>query len=330
MCFLRKMLKLVVNIIMTKKLKVGLALSAGGVRGIYAHSGFLQAFEGMGFQISAISGCSAGAIVGGVYASGTPLKNWLDALDQIHRKNFWEQGTWRQLIWDLLRYKGRTFTGIATTDAPLAFCRQNIAVDSFEACKIPFHSVATSLASGERVMFSEGDLALGIAASAAIPLLYQPVEIDGAYYCDGGVIDLSPTDAICCRYGLDVLFVHHVATRTKGFHGLKAQQGDGWPILEIIDTLMFRNRPWYLSEEPITFQRCPCGCNTLIVVLEPSLPELPWPQTAGGPEIQAKAKTEAEVLLKPWLDTLLRKPSELLNQAKPQQPSSAGGGCNSR
>jgi len=298
----------------TKPVRFGLVLSAGGVRGIYAHSGFLKALEDLHLDVSAISGCSAGAIVGGIYASGTPLKKWLGSLKSMDKDDFWQPGSWGKSVWQLIRFGGRTFTGIATTDAPLNFCRKNIAVDTFEACPIPFHSIATSLATGKKAMFSSGDLALGIAASATIPILYQPIEIAGEFYCDGGVIDLGPTEALCCKHKLDVMFVHHVATHNKGFHGLAKDKGDSWPILEIIDTLMFRSRPWYLTEQPISFQRCPCGCKVLIVVLEPKLPDLPWPKTEKGAEVLEAALQQTTQMLTPLLTTLLQNPASLLEK----------------
>jgi predicted acylesterase/phospholipase RssA len=312
---------------MAESIRIGAVLSAGGVRGVYAHTGFLQTIESLDVPIVAIAGCSAGSIVGGIYASGTPLNQWLEALAQMERKDFWQSGSWGRTISELVVYRGRTFTGVAKTDAPLDFCRRNIAVSSFEECRIPFHTVATSLATGKKVLFSKGDLALGIAASSSIPLLYQPVEIDGEFYCDGGVIDLAPTDAICCKHDLDVLFVHHVAARKRGFRGVKESDTDSWPMVEILDTLLFRTRPWYLSDNAITFRRCPCGCRVLIVVLEPELPDLPWPETGPGPEVQAAAKNQAEELLEPWLDLLQRMPSELLEQTLPLATPPMGGSC---
>ncbi|GAV20635.1 NTE family protein [Mariprofundus micogutta] len=311
---------------MSNKIRICAVLSAGGVRSVYAHTDFLQCLDSIDLRISALTGCSAGAIVGGIYASGTPLNQWLDALEHMRWKDFWEPGSWMRTISELVLHRGKTFTGVATTDAPLNFCRRNIAVSTFEECHTPFHTVATSLATGKK-MFSQGDLALGIAASASLPLLYQPVEIDGEYYCDGGVIDLGPTNAICCRHKLDVLVVHHVEARTKGFHGVCSSNGNGWPILGIIDSLLFRNRSWYLSDQPLTFRRCPCGCDASIVVLEPSLPELPWPQTEHGPKVQKAAKNQAEELLEPYLDVIRRAPSELLEQIQSPETPATSGGC---
>ena len=49
--------------------KLGLALGSGGARGV-AHAGLLKALEDAGIKPDFIAGCSMGAVVGGVYASG--------------------------------------------------------------------------------------------------------------------------------------------------------------------------------------------------------------------------------------------------------------------
>ncbi len=56
-----------------KNPRIGVVLSSGGVRGVYAHTGFLLALERLCTPIAASAGCSAGAVVGGVAASGGDL-----------------------------------------------------------------------------------------------------------------------------------------------------------------------------------------------------------------------------------------------------------------
>ncbi|PJA31347.1 MAG: hypothetical protein CO187_09885 [Zetaproteobacteria bacterium CG_4_9_14_3_um_filter_53_7] len=310
---------------MNPTIRIGVVLSAGGVRGVYAHTGFLQAMEKLNVPIEAIAGCSAGSIVGGIYASGTPLHQWVNAMSQLKRENFWQPGSWGRAIWEMFVYRGHSFTGVSTTDAAMAFCRSQLAVERFDQCRIPFHALATSLKSGGKVFFSDGELAPRIAASSSIPLLYHPVEIDGEYYCDGGVIDLAPTDAICCMHDLDVLLVHHVATRKRGFQGAHKSDPNSWPMVEIFDTLLFRTRPWYLSDNAITFRHCPCGCRALIVVIEPELPDLPWPQTDLGPEVQAQAMNQVETLLSPYIENLLYNPNSLKHLVLPVEQSKMEG-----
>ena len=50
-------------------LKIGIALSGGGIRGI-AHAGVLQALENNGIKIDVIGGTSAGSMVASLYAMG--------------------------------------------------------------------------------------------------------------------------------------------------------------------------------------------------------------------------------------------------------------------
>ena len=52
-----------------KKFKTGIILSGGGVRG-FAHAGILKALNEAGIFPDVISGVSAGAIVGALYADG--------------------------------------------------------------------------------------------------------------------------------------------------------------------------------------------------------------------------------------------------------------------
>jgi NTE family protein len=52
---------------------IGLVLSGGGFKGV-AHIGVIQALEEAGLTASFVSGTSAGAIVGSLYAAGCSLE----------------------------------------------------------------------------------------------------------------------------------------------------------------------------------------------------------------------------------------------------------------
>lgn len=47
---------------MSGSVRIGVVLSSGGVRGVYAHTGFMQAINNLGIRIDASAGCSAGVI----------------------------------------------------------------------------------------------------------------------------------------------------------------------------------------------------------------------------------------------------------------------------
>lgn len=285
--------------------RIGVVLSSGGGRGVYAHTGFLEALESLELPISALAGCSAGALVGGIVASGTPVSDWSAALQKAHKREFWRPMFLPRLLWRMLWHQGRGITGISDTKAAIDFCQRNIKAKRFEDCQFPFYALAINLDNGEKVIFSEGDLAPRIMASSAIPILYQPVKIDATYCCDGAVIDFAPTDAICCLHNLDVVIVHHVSQSTKQNQSLAQAMSQPWTMLKITDRLLYRTRPWYLPDEQsesqrVSSRRCPCGCGAIIVVVEPELPELVWPMTEGGMQILNEARQQTEALLAPY------------------------------
>lgn len=297
---------------MTKAARIGVVLSSGGARGVYAHTGFLQALAALGIPIAAGAGCSAGAVVGGIVASGTDVESWSATLARLDPRRFWTPDAWPRLLWRLAVQRGRGYTGLSGPEAAIEFCRSQMAVSTFEQCCYPFHVLAVSLGCGRKVMFSSGELAPRMVASAAMPILYRPVEIDGDWYCDGALVDLAPTDAICCKHRLDALIVHHVAARYAATDDLARLGARPWAFMDILARLLYWRRPWYLSDEPLAFHRCPCGCGAAIVVIEPRLPELPWPMTEGGPRVQAAAREQTATLLRPHLATLRGRPRDLL------------------
>ncbi|MBL8348473.1 MAG: patatin-like phospholipase family protein [Rubrivivax sp.] len=301
---------------MAETSRIGVVLSSGGGRGVYAHTGFLLALEQLGIPISACAGCSAGAIVGGVAASGTSLNVWAQAISAVSQRDFWTPDSLPRVVWQLTARRGRGYTGLSGTGAAISFCRRVLAVQTFAQCRYPFYAVAMSLGRARKEVFSAGELAPRMMASAAIPAFYKPVQIDGDLYCDGALIDLAPMDAICCRHGLDALIVHHVARRHDRTAGVETILGSRWAFAEISARVLFHRRPWYLSDEPLTLRHCPCGCGAVIVVIEPDLPELGWPLTEGGPRVQQAAAAQTLALLQPLADALLTDPrTRLLVQA---------------
>ena len=292
--------------------RIGVVLSSGGVRGVYAHTGFMQAMQGLGIPIAASAGCSAGALIGGFIASGTPLEDWAATLAGMTSRDFWTPDSLPRFLWEMTAHQGRGYTGLSDTSAALQFTRGNLAVNTFEECLYPFHVLAVNLDTGKKMVFSAGELAPRMTASAAMPILYSPVKIDGKYYCDGALIDFAPTDAICCKHQLDVVIVHHVAQHFGIHRELGTALKDQWAMLEIVNRLVFRERPWYLSGEPLSLHHCPCGCGAIVVAIDPDLPEMRWPVTKDGDAVQSRAREQTETLLQPYLNALKSNPRQQL------------------
>ena len=70
--------------------------------------------------------------------------------------------------------------------------RDHLTFTRLEDATIPLHVVATEAVSGREAVLAHGDAVDAIVASASIPGLLPPVEIDGVEYIDGGVCNNTP------------------------------------------------------------------------------------------------------------------------------------------
>jgi len=271
------------------KLRVGVVLSSGGARGVYAHTGFMQSKESLNIKVTAIAGCSAGALVGGIYASGTTMQKWSDTLEIVRARDYWQPDSWLIFFWRMVVRKGRGYTGMSSTDAAINFIHQQLKVKSFEECEIPFHALAMNITRGTKKLFGQHELAPRIMASAAIPVLYRPVVIDEELFSDGAAIELTPTEAVCCKHNLDILIVHHVAAHQDEKNRLNYILSQPWSLLNILYRQLYSERPWFLSNQPVSETKCLCNCGARVIVLQPNLPELTWPFGVKGNDLQKTA-----------------------------------------
>ena len=204
-----------------ENVKVGLVLSGGGAKGL-AHIGVLKTIDSLGVNIDYIAGTSMGAIVGGLYASGYSGKQ----IDSIFKGvNF------DKLINDNLPRNTKTFYERDNSEKyaitlpfnnfkvhiPSAISRgQNVFnlfsklmlhvsdVEDFEKLPIPFFCVATNIETGEPVILSQGSLPQAVAASGALPSLFQPIIINNQILIDGGVVNNYPVDELRAK-GMDII-----------------------------------------------------------------------------------------------------------------------------
>ncbi len=163
-----------------EKYKIGLVLSGGGTRGI-AHIGALKALEESGIKPDVISGVSAGALVGALYSSGISPVNIYDLLC---KKEFYNCSN--------LSFGLQGFMEMAGLRKDL----KKHCLPTFESLKIPLFIGATNLNTGQIHYFNSGELLEPLVASASIPILYNPVKIEGNSFIDGGIVDNMPVTPI--------------------------------------------------------------------------------------------------------------------------------------
>jgi NTE family protein len=195
--------------------RIGLVLGGGGARGA-AHIGVLKELERLRIPVDAIAGTSMGAIVGGLYATGlnaddlerlVESMDWAAALsDAPARKmlSFRRKQDEREFPinfelgyrdGDLLLPKG------AIQGQKLDLLLRELTLHAshtgdFDELPIPLRIIASDIVTGDAVVMSGGDLALSIRASMSVPAVFAPVQIDGRWLVDGGVVGNLPIDVM--------------------------------------------------------------------------------------------------------------------------------------
>lgn len=166
-------------------MKTGLVLSGGGARGL-SHAGVLKALDELGVVIDFISGTSAGALIGCLYACGLSPE---EIVVRIKKQQFIGIGNI-----NLLGY------GLFSNKSLLEFVRSNIDCRRFDELRLPFFVAVTNIEDGRCEIISEGELDTVVAASAAVPVMFDPVLINGKRYLDGGIMNnfpVEPLEDIC-------------------------------------------------------------------------------------------------------------------------------------
>lgn len=187
--------------------KVGLALSGGGAKGI-AHLGVLKALEERGIEVDYISGVSAGAIMGALYADG----NTPEDICQFIKKSD---------LYKMVSLTMPTKGGFTRMDQFRSFIEKKLKAKTFGELKIPLVVNATELNSGKNVYFDEGKLIDCIIASASVPIFFRPAKIGRKEYVDGGIFCNLPAK-ILKRKGCSIIIGVHVnpITPQAKFDGL--------------------------------------------------------------------------------------------------------------
>ena len=190
---------------------VALVLSSGGARGL-AHIGAIEVLEQQGYRITSIAGCSMGALIGGVYATGK-LEQFREWMKTIDRKRMLE-------LTDFSLSLNHLVKGSRIIEAIMEF----VPDVPIEQLPIPYCAVATDWNTGREVLFRRGSLFQAIRASISLPSFYEPVQRDGMILIDGGVTNPIPLNRVERRdgdilVGIDVSG-HDYAAQSKIQHEL--------------------------------------------------------------------------------------------------------------
>lgn len=162
-----------------ERIRVALVLGSGGVRGM-AHVGVIEELVNAGIPIDLIVGCSAGSIVGALYADNPQVEAIKNSVWKINGDTILDIDIWN------CRY------GLSQGKTMHRVFDEHLTAETFEELSIPLVIVASDLNTGELVPMGSGDLVKTVQASCSIPFFFVPCELNGRVFVDGGVINPVP------------------------------------------------------------------------------------------------------------------------------------------
>ena len=168
------------------KLKLGLALSSGGARGL-AHVGVLQVLEENDIEVHAISGSSMGSYVGALWAAGFSGKDLAKLAEEMHD---------RRQLWKLADPVFPPTRGLFYGLKAKAHLERSLGDLRFEDLERKLLVITADLDTKERLVLRSGRISDAVHASCAMPGIIAPVILNGRRCVDGGIIDPVPVSVL--------------------------------------------------------------------------------------------------------------------------------------
>jgi NTE family protein len=159
-------------------------LSGGGSYGA-AQIGMIRALVEAGVLPDLVVGSSVGALNGAVVAADAPVaaERLEHVWSGVSRASLFGGGSRLKMAWTFARWR----KSLCPPGALQSVIDAWLPVERFEQLAVPLASIVTDVATGEAALLTSGALAPALLASAAIPGVYPPIQLDGQWYVDGGV-----------------------------------------------------------------------------------------------------------------------------------------------
>lgn len=186
----------------TRPPRVGLALGGGAARG-FAHVGVIEVLEEQGLRPDLVVGTSAGSLVAALYASGKDAGALLRAAQSMEEAAIAD--------WTLPLFN----RGVLRGEALARYVNQQVGGRLIEQMVRPLGVVATDLATGQAIVFRRGDTGTAVRASSAVPGVFQPVQINGREYVDGGLVAPVPVGA-AREMGAELVIAVDISSAPEG------------------------------------------------------------------------------------------------------------------
>ena len=203
--------------------KLGLALGAGGARGI-AHVGFLKCLNDHKIKPYCITGTSMGSVVGSFYCMGISPEYMIKVALALRARDVLDLSPTAIKNGTLLKSKKM-----------YALLHRYLGDKHIEDLKIPFACVGLDIISGEKVVFDQGPVATAVQASSSIPMVFAPVDYENMLVADGSPVCRVPVKE-AYDLGADVVVGVDVLGGVREIDELKSILGYLLRVFDIYDS----------------------------------------------------------------------------------------------
>ena len=173
--------------------RIGIALGSGSARG-WAHIGVIKTLNEIGIVPEIVCGCSIGALVGASYVAGNldKLEKWVCSLTKLKIAKYFELNL--------------SLNGFVDTERLHAFLIKYVCDEGKNIENLPkkFSTVSTDLETGREIWFTSGPVIQAVWASISLPGLFPPIQNQGRWLVDGGLVNPVPV-SVCRAMGADIV-----------------------------------------------------------------------------------------------------------------------------
>jgi NTE family protein len=213
--------------------KVGLVLSGGGATG-FAHIGVLKALEERGIPIDYITGTSAGALVGSMYAIGwspeeieayvlsDDFQKMTKGQVEASKRFVYREEDHNASLLDFAFSKDSILRkSLPTNFITSSFLDYQMMVflgktgasygNDFDNLFVPFRCVASDIAAKKSIVYSDGHLNQAVRASMTFPFYLNPIRVNGILMFDGGLYNNFPANVMYQEFSPDYIIGSNVS-----------------------------------------------------------------------------------------------------------------------
>jgi len=194
---------------MSQQARVAISLGASFM-GYATHAGFMARLHSLGVRPVAMAGASAGAITAGLYAAGLTQESIRKAV--LSPRLFLSFASRTKWIWhQFLDVVTRRAPGLFDSRGAIAHFESLVGKKGIESLNNPRLMIALcDLAKHETAFATRGPLAVAMAASSCVPVVFTPLEFEGRRYTDGGIAHETPVDPWFTDEGVDHIILHRI------------------------------------------------------------------------------------------------------------------------